>query len=184
MRIAARHLRSARRTARSPRRQRRQSRAQLDLIPTAFPDVPAGFFRRFLCHQSLDGGRARPHRFFARAERNGRRCRRPDRQRGGRQPAGAARSLPDLVFTANAGLAIGGRVLLSRFRCPPRRARNRGFRHGSRRRDSTSSPPQGLLFEGAGDALAGRGARPGLAVGHGFRSDAAMAPVVAKHFRP
>ncbi len=84
--------------------------------------------------------------------------------------------LPDLVFTANAGLAKGGKVVISRFRFPQRRGEEVFFRdwfetHGYRVID----PPAGLFFEGAGDALHDA-ARDLFWVGHGFRSDAGVAP--------
>jgi N-dimethylarginine dimethylaminohydrolase len=67
---------------------------------------------------------------------------------------GAIAGLPDLVFTANAGLVCHDVVYLSRFRHAARQGetplddawfRESGFR--------TKSLPEGLDFEGAGDAL-------------------------------
>ncbi len=88
--------------------------------------------------------------------------------------------LPDLVFTANAGLASGGNVVISRFRYPERRGEEPLFRdwfetHGYRVID----PPAGLFFEGAGDALYDA-ARELFWVGRGFRSDAELAPFLEK----
>jgi len=62
--------------------------------------------------------------------------------------------LPDLVFTANAGLVVGRRVALSNFRYPERRGETPVFRrwfeeHGY----ETLSLPEEVFFEGAGDAL-------------------------------
>lgn len=83
--------------------------------------------------------------------------------------------LPDLVFTANAGLVHGDIYVPSRFRHAERRPEephNAAWfaAHGFR-----SLPlPEGILFEGAGDALFERGA-PRLWFGHGHRSDAGAA---------
>lgn len=88
-----------------------------------------------------------------------------------------APGLPDLVFTANAGLVCGNDFLPSRFRHPERRGeeplcidwfRSTGFR--------IRPLPDSLAFEGAGDALFDRGGQPLLWLGHGHRSDAAVAP--------
>lgn len=88
------------------------------------------------------------------------------------------RGLPDLPFTANAGLVQGGVFVPSHFRHPERRgeeACNRrwfadaGF--------DVRSLPDGLVFEGAGDALFDH--RLGLLwMGHGQRSDAAAARAI------
>lgn len=94
------------------------------------------------------------------------------------QQAGA----PDMVFTANAGLAIGGRVLLSRFRHPARTGEEKWFRAWFVDAGfDITEPPPGLFFEGAGDALHDD-ARDIIWFGHGFRSDAAMDPVIASTF--
>ncbi len=88
--------------------------------------------------------------------------------------------LPDLVFTANAGLPRNGKVVISRFRFPERRGEEVFFRdwfeaHGFRVVD----PPKNLFFEGAGDALYDE-ARDLFWVGHGFRSDEGIAPFLQK----
>ncbi len=62
--------------------------------------------------------------------------------------------VPDLVFTANAGLVVGPRVILSRFRFPVRSPEEPIFRewfagHGL---EVVELPPD-IFFEGAGDAL-------------------------------
>ncbi len=62
--------------------------------------------------------------------------------------------LPDLVFTANAGLVVGHGVILSRFRFPARSGEEPVFRewfaaHGF---EIIELPPD-IFFEGAGDAL-------------------------------
>src|SRR5438067_3236482 len=61
------------------------------------------------------------------------------------------RGLPDMVFTANAGLVIGHRVLLSRFLHPERSGEEKHFkewfaRHGF----EVHELPRDLPFEGAG----------------------------------
>jgi arginine dihydrolase len=88
--------------------------------------------------------------------------------------------LPDLVFTANAGLPRNGKVVISRFRFPERRGEEVFFRdwfeaHGF----FVVDPPKNLFFEGAGDALYDE-ARDLFWVGHGFRSDASVAPFLQK----
>jgi arginine dihydrolase len=88
--------------------------------------------------------------------------------------------LPDLVFTANAGLPAKDKVVISRFRYPERRGEEALFRswfetHGF----EVIDPPENLFFEGAGDALRDA-ARDLFWVGHGFRSDAGMAPFLEK----
>jgi N-dimethylarginine dimethylaminohydrolase len=84
------------------------------------------------------------------------------------------RNLPDMVFTANAGLVFGKTVIVSRFRSAERQGEEphnhawfaaNGF--------EILDWPQDLVFEGAGDALFDRGQEL-LWAGHGFRSDAAV----------
>jgi N-dimethylarginine dimethylaminohydrolase len=67
---------------------------------------------------------------------------------------GPQRGLPDLVFTANAGMVVRGRIFLARFRYPPRQLetpvdeawfRAAGF--------ELREVPDRWSFEGAGDAL-------------------------------
>ena len=79
--------------------------------------------------------------------------------------------LPDLVFTANAGVVNGTQYVPSRFRHPQRQAevpsdaawfRAHGFR--------VDELPDGVCHEGAGDALPFGG---GLVSGYRWRSDAA-----------
>ena len=64
------------------------------------------------------------------------------------------RGLPDLVFTANAGLVFGTRFFSSRFRHEVRARESPFFdawfqAHGS----TVEHLPEGMFFEGAGDAL-------------------------------
>lgn len=88
--------------------------------------------------------------------------------------------LPDLVFTANAGLVLGRRVILSRFRSPERQGEEPHDRvwfaeNGFEIIDWSPDIP----FEGAGDALFDRG-QDLLWVGHGFRSHADVATLLEK----
>lgn len=85
--------------------------------------------------------------------------------------AEAAPDLPDMVFTANAGLVYGEQVVLSRFRHPQRVGEAPRFRawfeeHGFEVLDL----PPGLCFEGEGDALF---LGDTLFAGYHWRSDAA-----------
>ena len=88
----------------------------------------------------------------------------------------AAAGLPDLVFTANAALVLDGRALLARFRHTerqpePLQARatfEQLLRQGEI--DSLHELPEGLCFEGAGDAVWDAHRRL-LWLGWGQRSD-------------
>ena len=82
--------------------------------------------------------------------------------------------LPDIVFTANAGLVLNNKAIVSRFRSPERQGEeahdhawfaDNGF--------DIMEWPQDVPFEGAGDALFDRGHEL-LWVGHGFRTDASV----------
>jgi N-dimethylarginine dimethylaminohydrolase len=86
--------------------------------------------------------------------------------------------VPDLVFTANAGLVNGGQFVPSHFRHPERQAEteidaawfaDRGWR--------VDRLPEALDHEGAGDALpfTGPNGRTVLLSGYSFRSDAPAA---------
>lgn len=88
--------------------------------------------------------------------------------RGGEQ-------VPDMVFTANAGLVLDGRVVLSRFRHAERQPEEPLFAHWFEEHGySVLRLPAGVCFEGAGDALFDRG-QPLLWMGWGHRSDLAAA---------
>jgi N-dimethylarginine dimethylaminohydrolase len=90
--------------------------------------------------------------------------------------------LPDLVFTANAGLVKDGAVALSRFRSKERQGEEAINRRWFEQHDFKilELPPE-LTFEGAGDALFDS-SRALFWVGHGFRSDKDAAPVLEKLF--
>lgn len=79
--------------------------------------------------------------------------------------------VPDLVFTANAGVVLGKKVVLSRFRHVERQAEEAYFEEvfAARGFDVLTLPPE-LPFEGAGDALMDRSDNL-LWFGHGHRSD-------------
>ncbi|MBM4050197.1 MAG: amidinotransferase [Planctomycetes bacterium] len=79
------------------------------------------------------------------------------------------KGLPDLVFTANAGLARGRRFILSNFRHPERQREARHFRawFAEQGYEVAELPPD-LFFEGAGDALF---CGDKLFAGYRFRSD-------------
>lgn len=82
-------------------------------------------------------------------------------------------ALPDMVFTANAGLVKDGVVALSRFAHRERQREEKHFLAWFEIEDYTiSESPKEIPFEGEGDALfTADGAR--LWVGHGWRTDIA-----------
>ncbi|WP_435019539.1 dimethylarginine dimethylaminohydrolase family protein [Tundrisphaera sp. TA3] len=78
--------------------------------------------------------------------------------------------LPDLVFTANAGLVFGDRFFSARFRHGVRQGETPLFDRAARRLGFTvEALPPGHNFEGAGDALF---CGPTLFAGYRYRSDA------------
>lgn len=81
------------------------------------------------------------------------------------------RGLPDMVFTANAGLAVERKVFLSRFRHKERQGEADYFRKWFKRNKfRVIELPPGIYFEGAGDALfAGKK----LFAGYRFRTEMA-----------
>jgi len=92
------------------------------------------------------------------------------------------RGLPDMVFTANAGLVLGRRAVVSRFLHPERRGEEKHFKkwflqHGF----EVHELPRDLPFEGAGDALFDS-ARGLLWAGYGQRSELDAHPMVAEIF--
>lgn len=90
--------------------------------------------------------------------------------------------VPDLVFTANAGLVLGQQVLLSAFRHAERQPEEAHFsRWFSRNGFEVLTLPDGVYFEGAGDALFDR-RLPLLWMGYGHRTDAAAAAIIARLF--
>jgi N-dimethylarginine dimethylaminohydrolase len=82
----------------------------------------------------------------------------------------AVDGLPDLVFTANAGLVYRQQVILSHFRHPQRQREEEYFRRWFQQQGyDVLDPPGGLAFEGAGDALF---CGDTLFAGYRMRSDA------------
>lgn len=90
--------------------------------------------------------------------------------------------VPDLVFTANAGIVSGDLFVPSHFRHPERRPETEYFARWFADRGATVERlPEDLSHEGAGDALPfgadtatrERGGAPVLLSGYRFRSDAA-----------
>jgi N-dimethylarginine dimethylaminohydrolase len=77
--------------------------------------------------------------------------------------------LPDLVFTANAGLVYRDRFICSRFRFPVRQGEAEHFAAWAGANGfEVACPPEGYHFEGAGDALF---CGETLFAGYRFRSD-------------
>ena len=90
-------------------------------------------------------------------------------------------SSPDMVFTANAGLVLERKFLVSRFRHLERQSEEPYFtewflEHGY----EVSSGPADVPFEGAGDALFDRGL-PVLWLAHGHRSMMDAQSFIATH---
>ncbi|MBS0363168.1 MAG: amidinotransferase [Proteobacteria bacterium] len=99
----------------------------------------------------------------------------------------AVRGLPDLVFPANAAVVLDGRVLLARFRYPERQGEEAMFRAVFTRLKARGlveeivDLPEGMLQEGAGDAIWDIG-RGHFWVGFGPRSDRASVGVIRRTF--
>jgi N-dimethylarginine dimethylaminohydrolase len=92
------------------------------------------------------------------------------------------KGLPDMVFTANAGLVLGDLAVASRFRSPERQGEEAHFRAWFESNGFRLAPwPKNVFFEGAGDALFDRGA-PVLWCGFGFRSDEAATGLLERLF--
>jgi lysine-ketoglutarate reductase/saccharopine dehydrogenase-like protein (TIGR00300 family) len=88
--------------------------------------------------------------------------------------------LPDMVFTANAGLALGKKFVLSRFLPRERQGEESIFKKWFKKQgfEIFELPPD-LPFEGAGDALLDSH-RSCLWAGYGFRSELAAHPQLAQ----
>ncbi|MBW4608757.1 MAG: TIGR00300 family protein [Hassallia sp. WJT32-NPBG1] len=90
------------------------------------------------------------------------------------------KGVPDLVFTANAGLVLGDNVVLSRFLHKERQGEEPYFKQWFEENGYTVHElPKDLPFEGAGDALLDREGR-WLWAGYGFRSELDSHPYLAK----
>ena len=87
--------------------------------------------------------------------------------------------VPDMVFTANAGLVLGEQVVLSRFYHKERQGEEPFFKAWFAAQGYTVHElPPDLPFEGAGDALFDREGR-WLWAGYGFRSELDSHPFLA-----
>jgi len=83
--------------------------------------------------------------------------------------ADSVAGLPDMVFTANAGVVWNGRAVLSHFRHRERQGEERYWREVFEAQGfEVATPPREMHFEGAGDALF---VGDTLFCGHGFRTD-------------
>ncbi|MEP0880581.1 TIGR00300 family protein [Trichocoleus sp. ST-U3] len=90
------------------------------------------------------------------------------------------RGVPDMVFTANAGLVLGDTVVLSRFFHKERQGEEPYFKQWFEEKGyKVHELPKDLPFEGAGDALLDREGR-WLWAGYGFRSELDSHPLLAK----
>ncbi|BAY47591.1 LOR/SDH bifunctional protein [Scytonema sp. HK-05] len=90
------------------------------------------------------------------------------------------KGVPDMVFTANAGLLLGKTVVLSRFLHKERQAEEPYFKQWFEENGYTVHElPKDLPFEGAGDALLDREGR-WLWAGYGFRTELDSHPYLAK----
>ncbi len=90
--------------------------------------------------------------------------------------------LPDMVFTANAGIAIDKTVIVSRFRAKERRNEEPFFRGWFEQCGFAVAPwPDDIPFEGGGDALLDR-ARPLVWCGYGFRTSGQAPGLIEKIF--
>lgn len=88
--------------------------------------------------------------------------------------------VPDMVFTANAGLVLENTVVLSRFYHKERQGEEPFFQQWFEENGFTvHTLPKDLPFEGAGDALLDREGR-WLWAGYGFRSELDSHPYLAK----
>jgi lysine-ketoglutarate reductase/saccharopine dehydrogenase-like protein (TIGR00300 family) len=87
---------------------------------------------------------------------------------------------PDMVFSANAGLVLGDRVVMSRFLHKERQGEEPHFKAWFEQQGyKVFELPKDLPFEGAGDALFDREGR-WLWAGYGFRSELDSHPYLAK----
>ena len=90
------------------------------------------------------------------------------------------KGVPDMVFTANAGLVLGDNAVLSRFYHPERQGEEPYFKEWFENNGfNVFELPKDLPFEGAGDALLDREGQ-WLWAGYGFRSELDSHPYLAK----
>jgi N-dimethylarginine dimethylaminohydrolase len=90
--------------------------------------------------------------------------------------------LPDMVFTANAGMVLGKKAIVSRFRSKERQGEEPFFKTWFEQNGfDIVDWPQDIAFEGAGDALLDRGQKI-IWAGYGFRSDDTAPKLLEKFF--
>ena len=82
----------------------------------------------------------------------------------------ANENVPDLVFTANAGLVCGNLAIVSSFRHPERRLEQSIYRAALARAGLATTYLRQTYFEGAGDAIFDR-VRPLCYAGYGWRTE-------------
>ncbi len=87
--------------------------------------------------------------------------------------------LPDMVFAANGGTVIGGRVLGARFRHPERAAEGPAYLDWFRRRGYPVVHEPACVNEGEGDIIF---AGTAILAGHGFRTDPSVRAELAAVF--
>lgn len=93
------------------------------------------------------------------------------RSRAGVDLIDAKPEVPDMVFTANAGLVVGPRAVLSNFRFAQRKPEEPYFEAWFENQGlEVFKLPEAITFEGAGDALLDRH-RGCIWMGYGHRSD-------------
>ena len=91
-------------------------------------------------------------------------------------------NLPDMPFTANAGLVVGDRALVSNFRHPERQTEERHFERWFHDQGfQVHKLCREIFFEGAGDALLDR-ARGCIWMGYGHRTDRHAGPPIQEFF--
>ncbi len=89
--------------------------------------------------------------------------------------------LPDLVFTANAGMVVGRTAVVSRFRYPERQREEAHFENWFREHGyKVMTVKEGLHFEGAGDLL---GFPEYWFGGYRQRSDIGVFPILSERFQ-
>jgi N-dimethylarginine dimethylaminohydrolase len=92
------------------------------------------------------------------------------------------KGLPDMVFTANAGMVLGTKAIVSRFRSKERQGEENHFKNWFQDNGfHIIDWPQDIAFEGAGDALFDRG-QPLIWSGYGFRSNDAAPKLLERFF--
>ncbi|NND64923.1 MAG: fused N-dimethylarginine dimethylaminohydrolase/saccharopine dehydrogenase domain-containing protein, partial [Gammaproteobacteria bacterium] len=89
---------------------------------------------------------------------------------------------PDMVFTANAGMVLGNKAVVSRFYNDERAGEEQYFRQWFEREGyRILELPEELAFEGAGDALFQRDAKR-LWAGYGYRTDRYAHKLLSDYF--